>query len=510
MKTTTIAPALFLRCLLKRSLHLMFIMLSAGMAGTVSASSLEVVTGPIPVTSDSYPWLESSRTQTAVNLDQFGYVEEEYILSGTANIYERATDGLDILIHDAPYTTRILVRRPRDPDNFNGSVAIEPMNEARGYDWSFIWALSHQHFIDSGMAWVGITHMPQNIDALLAFDPVRYADLSFANPNPAQTCGRNNSVSASEEGLHWDIFSQVGELLKNGGDSSPFSGFDVRYLYLSSHHGQAATYAAEFHRESALADGSPIYDGYLLPSFDLPQRLSRCGSVPAADDPRLIIENIGVPVIRFVPEGELMRGHDYRRADSDTASDPYRHYEIPGIPRMDRLYFQYLPAVEDQQRAGKPVSLSKWPYNFFCSPDIDELLDMPAKRYLINGGWANLDRWVRDGTPPPRAGYIALESPGTQQASVITDEYGNAMGGIRHSWVEVPMASYQGSMPAPCGNLGRKQVFSWAQMQALYGTPENYASMIEASIGRMVEERWITEADAARIRTELLTPATGF
>jgi hypothetical protein len=90
------------------------------------------------------------------------------------------------------------------------------------------------------------------------------------------------------------------------------------------------------------------------------------------------------------------------RDDSDAADDRFRLYEVPGAPRMDRIYFQHIPVVEDQIKAGQPVTVGKWPYNYTCTPDID-LLDFQAKRYVINGALANLDSWVRTGTPPPRA-----------------------------------------------------------------------------------------------------------
>jgi hypothetical protein len=52
-----------------------------------------------------------------------GYVEEEYLVSGKANVYDWALDGsVSVKIPAAPYTTRILVRRPADPASADGSV----------------------------------------------------------------------------------------------------------------------------------------------------------------------------------------------------------------------------------------------------------------------------------------------------------------------------------------------------------------------------------------------------
>jgi len=59
-------------------------------------------------------------------------VEEEFILSGNANVYDWATDGsLSVKMEKAPYTTRILVRRPARASRFSGNVVVEPFMSAR-------------------------------------------------------------------------------------------------------------------------------------------------------------------------------------------------------------------------------------------------------------------------------------------------------------------------------------------------------------------------------------------
>lgn len=77
---------------------------------------LPAVIGPIAVTDTSFPQMSAARMQTVVDLAASGYVEEEFFVSGTANVYGWPEAGtLAILTTGAPYTTRILVRRPADP-----------------------------------------------------------------------------------------------------------------------------------------------------------------------------------------------------------------------------------------------------------------------------------------------------------------------------------------------------------------------------------------------------------
>src|SRR6185436_14049350 len=107
------------------------------------------VAGPLPVTADSYPFMAANRIQTSIDVAKLGYVEEEFLVSGTANVYNWAVDGsVNVKTPNAPYTTRILVRRPADPARFSGNVIVELPNMARRFDWSMTWGLSHDYFLE--------------------------------------------------------------------------------------------------------------------------------------------------------------------------------------------------------------------------------------------------------------------------------------------------------------------------------------------------------------------------
>ncbi len=42
-------------------------------------------TGPIPVTADSYPFLDAGHSLVPYDLAKYGYVEQEFIVSGTGD-----------------------------------------------------------------------------------------------------------------------------------------------------------------------------------------------------------------------------------------------------------------------------------------------------------------------------------------------------------------------------------------------------------------------------------------
>src|SRR5437016_2838367 len=135
----------------------------------VNATPLPKVTGPIPVTADSYPFMAANRTTPAMDLSKSGYVEEEFTVTGTANVYDWAGDGtMNVKTPNAPYGTRILVRRPKDAARFSGSVMVELRFPARPFDWSRMWGFSHHYVTEQGDAWVRIS-LPAVADGLQQF-----------------------------------------------------------------------------------------------------------------------------------------------------------------------------------------------------------------------------------------------------------------------------------------------------------------------------------------------------
>ena len=104
------------------------------------------------------------------DLAALGYVEEEYFLSGQARAYEiegeRGSDGRwpASPAGSAAYTTRLVVRRPRDPGRFNGTVAVEWLNVSAGTDAEPDWACTHRHLIREGFAWAGVSAQKAGID----------------------------------------------------------------------------------------------------------------------------------------------------------------------------------------------------------------------------------------------------------------------------------------------------------------------------------------------------------
>jgi len=120
--------------------------------GLASGPELEVPRViPVPPT-QARPLSSAVRAGTEyADLAAAGYVEEEFYLQGIAPAITAAGES----VFSVPYITRILVRRPKDPVRFNGTVVIEPFTwiGERGAGW----ILTKDYLLRNGYAEVGYT-----------------------------------------------------------------------------------------------------------------------------------------------------------------------------------------------------------------------------------------------------------------------------------------------------------------------------------------------------------------
>ncbi|HYR86843.1 MAG TPA: alpha/beta hydrolase domain-containing protein [Terriglobia bacterium] len=464
------------------------------------------VTGPIPVTADSFPFAAANRSTPVVDLAKIGYVEEEFIVTGTANVYDWAADGtVTVKTPSAPYGNRILVRRPADPARFSGTVIFEPLFAARRFDWPMMWGYSHDYIVESGAAWVGVT-LPVSVDGLKKFNATRYAQLSFANPTSAPCAGaQNNAPSPTEEGLRLDMFSQVAALLKSG----TLPGLRAQYVFAAAQGGDLPIYINAIHSRATLASGKPAFDGYLMRPGVTPARINQCAAAPGANDPRRMIKGINVPVVIAAAQGEALTTLPWRRTDSDAPNDIFRLYELAGVGHIDWWAYYGFPKMEDQVTAvGSAQGPAAWPFAARCEPEIP-LMPLPVLTQVYNATFSNLDQFVRKGTPLPKAARLELKGEGTPQQSFALDQFGHGVGGIRTVYMDVPAANYFVTSPGPgtCREMGHIDPFSWSRLESLYGNYKNYSTKVEQTVDRLVKERWLTEADARRAKAELLATA---
>jgi hypothetical protein len=440
--------------------------------GEVATPPVPEVEGPVEVTDDSYPFLAAGHADfpTIPDLPR-GFVEEEHFVTGSARIY-KYDENQEAVVRDADpldYSTRLLVRRPADPRDFNGTVVVEIMNPSVGFDIDTKWLSSARYFGDSGTAYVGIT-VPNSG----ATQPISH--LQGWNP------GRYSSLGIPERGATYDIVSQVGALLRDEGDGNPLSDLGVERLFLTgaSQSGTIIrTYLGEgFHERWDAADGGPLYDGYVITISSGPFvggywaiNADTLSTVVDPLDPRRTIGAHGVPVIEVLSEGESATHLTALRDDSDAPDDRYRLYQVAG--------------ARHNTRAVEPV----------CgAPGETVTADYPSQ-YVMTSTFANLDRWVVSGEPMPRAPRLELaDGPDDFNRPLVRDEDGNAVGGLRMPAISVPTATYS--------SAAEKTVFGAERLEELYPTHGSYVRQVNAAVREAEHEGWLVPADAREIRAQ--------
>ena len=487
------------------------------LAGPANARTpIPAVTGPLAVTAESYPFGAADHQLVPQNLARAGYVEEEFLVSGRANVYEWPQPGPAVVrTANAPYTTRVLVRRPAKRTRLSGNVVVEMLNPSNLFDLNIGWALSHEQFMRNGDVWVGITAKPIAVQALKTFDPKRYELLSFANPLPLddpRNCTDIQTVvdppalrsRSTEDGLIWDINSQVGAWLKSAARSNPLAHGKgrhrtslVRHAYgfgYSQTGGYLVNYVNAIHPRVVATDGEPIYDGYLVAvaggAFVGAVPINQCSPAPPVDDPRRQFKDVGVPVIRVMSQSDYLIGIASRRADSDAPRDRFRHYEMAGAGHATPDELFYSAKSEDIVKAGRqvpPMSCNEGPRSRFPSS------------IHFDAALQNLDLWVRRNLRPPRAEPIRVEN-----GAPVLDEFGNVLGGLRSPYVDVPTSTWFGSATGAsfCFIAGYERPFDAARLAELYPRHATYVREVIRNVGGLVAKRFLTRRDGLKLILE--------
>lgn len=458
----------------------------------------------IPTSATSYPFNASAHDLTPIDLTQDGYLEQEYVVSGRANVYSWPDLNTLTVDRSGPYTTRILIRRPADPARFSGNVRVEPLNPTSGHDLDAEWEIAHDGFMRAGDAYVGITVKPVTITALKRFDPTRYAHLSMPNPaGPDQRCAPHTKSTdrGSEDGLAWDIISQVGRLIRSDVPANPLRDLHVVTSDLTGWSQSGSydiTYLNAIARHVTLPGGHPIFDAYLPGAGSYAGTpISQCAPWIDPGDPRVQFNPPpGVPVVIVSTPTDFYGAASYNRradrpADSDGPDRRIRLYEIGGGCHLPADHGRYFPAPTSAPAGGSSSN----------DPAVTAMSSFPL-HVVLDAAFANLDAWVRHGVAPPHASRLTAENANVWPVRATRDQYGNPIGGVRTPAVDVPTATYvERGLGGPHGPESAYAGFdiplSPADLQALYPTHQNYVDKVSADVRQLINQHWLTDYDGA-------------
>jgi hypothetical protein len=556
------------------------------------------VKGPLPVTGDSVPlgtaWLPGPGR--GVDLAAHGYREEEYLVSGQADDWTWDDRLRPAPAGPRPFTTRILLRRPADPAAFSGAVYLEP-NHA-DYDRSLTWSATAPWLVRSGHAHVGVTQEPATLPDLARWDPGRYGGLSV--PRPGQRWDIVGLVAAlvkdgagvlagypvsrvimsgwSQTGTFCRTFLGEGFHARSRARGGPAvdgyvicisSGGAVRPGYgvlrppavlplsdprrvIGAHgvpvvellsEGESETHQAVLRPDSdgtrpGGVDAGGAGSGGVGPGGAGPGGVDAGGVGPGGVDaggagsggagPGGV--DAGGAGSGGVDSGGIVDGGTSLGAGPGDGGpgrpgDAYRLYQVAGTGHITG---RHELATNRLQMAGRG-----WPVN---PAEVNERLSDGRLDLVARAVFAAVDRWVADGTVPPRmASRFAYADPAGPAARglmpeslpLARDADGNVLGGIRTPWTEVPLGGhFPHSTPVPgrcepaphapyadpamLASLWAHLVpFPAAELARRYGDRDGYLARLEAAAQAAVKDGWLLAGDLPELLAGAREAAAG-
>lgn len=482
--------------------------LAAAVAALLLAAPLAAEVPPLPTVtqvpaSGELPLSSAMRAGTEYSdLATAGYVEQEFYLSGVAPAITAAGEHL----FDAPYVTRILVRRPSDPARFNGTVIIEPFSwfGERGAGW----ILTREYLLRKGYAYVGYTlninglpddpKFPEspgdaasddpnalyrgivNFDFMRRFDYARYAPLSsYHDPARFLRGGAPDPFVPQSQG----IGAQLARLLKSDELAQPMGGLRVERVYVNSWAVTAQVWMDYLdqgrHQMWRMPDGRPLIDAYMTGKMAFGEVGGDVVRVP-----RQMPD--GVPFVTVYSQSEAM--HDAIEgialpADSDRPM--VRYYEVAGMPhlRLADLGTQHRELLAHDVGKGDGRQ---------CTTLYDEPSEVIVAALL-----EVMDAWVRSGKPMPKAARMVRKGRGMARDPVS----GNLIGGVRPPWIMAPSATYLTEQETGCGLVyDTKVARSPAQLRRRYGSYGRYVERYDAAKRAAIRQGYLLAEDAARVQ----------
>lgn len=303
-----------------------------------------VVEGPVIAGTHGRPWFSS-----LADLRPYGYVEQEFFLSGTSA--------------DLPYKTRIVVRRPVDPARFSGTVYVEWVNVTGGRDLETLWPAGHSTLLEEGHAYVVVSAQLVGHTELRAWDPVRYGTLVHPGDTPHS----------------FNIFAQAIQAIRNPSGIAPLGDLEARYVIAtgdSQSAGRLTTYITGNYPISGLIDG-------FMPG--------RGGGNAATGE---VAAALQVPMLWLLEESQAERPADtdwqkfWYQAGAAHAPQDWAHY----VWRSDMRDLAANAPAPDGVNAG-------------CSVNRGE-------GFGVRGGIHWINRWVRGAGAPPTGPRLVRNETG--------------------------------------------------------------------------------------------------
>ena len=433
------------------------------------------VTGPVPTTPTSHPWAATDKPLAA-----YGYVEQEFTYTGDAFSYDTTTGPFDQTgtkittggpAGDGkyPYKTRMIVRRPANPADFNGTVVVEWQNVTAQFDLEANWFGDPEYLLKNGYAYVAISAQRVGVNFLRGWNSSRYGDLDVGFRDGSGT------ETFTDDRLSYDIYGAgIKALLDGGAGADPLGALAKPDTVLASGESQSGNRLSTYYNK--VQPLHEIIDGFLI----------TVSTGPVRDD-------TATPVLRVISETE----NRIPRTEPDTGN--YRQWEVAGGSHLPRMAFEnFQKPIERDLGLTLSAGCQKYPLSRVQWP------------FVVNSAYAHLVTWANGGTAPPiapRGTYQASPpDPGNQ---LVRDDLGIAQGGIRlpemtsparlNTGINAADPAGGGIFSAFCGLLGSSEDLPDSVLLSRYADWADYVAKSSAEAQQVANQGFILQQDVPRM-----------
>jgi hypothetical protein len=443
-----------------------------------------------------------------------GYVTEELFVSGTATSFEPVDTPDDgewtvALGDQAPYATRVIVRRP-PAEQFSGTVIVEWFNVS-AIEASPDWAYLSEQIGRDGHAYVGVSAQAQGVEGGDTLLDVEVDEQTAASAGASTDASGLKNVDPARYGslLHpgdayaFDIYSQVGLAVSEQPDL--LGGLESTQV-IAVGESQSAGFLTTL--ANAVHPLDPVFDGFLIHSrganpapVDGLYRRNADGGDDGADFIEGAVRvrtDLDVPTMIVQTETDLtLLGYAGARQDD---TDSVRTWEIAGTAHSDAHMMRAIIGGPRDPNSGSLLG---------CT----EPINIGPHHEVVQAALHHLVGWVAGGDPPPEAERIELEDGDV--VAIARDDLQIALGGVRTPLVDVPVATTTGDPPGGqtlddlvegdrdiCVLFGTTIPFDQPTLVDLYGTFDAYLAQFTASADEAVAAGFLVQADADQLIAE--------
>jgi hypothetical protein len=401
------------------------------------------------------------------------FVEEEFFYSGTAHTLAPAGGAT------APYKTRFLIRRPKDPADFNGTVFFEWNNVTIPHDHDATWQNYWKTTFSRGYVYISVAAQLLSVEAsplaLKQWDPVRYG--SLAHPG---------------DDYSFDIYQQAAEAALDPRVLGPLRPLVERRIAqgASQSGGRLKTYINEWQ------EAAGVFDGFQ----------------PQVSSPSGVRDDL-VPILWLNSSSEVSG------TDAKPDEGLFRLWELAGPAHTTQYSNNYRYALLAYSHSNGAANTfddeehGAWGWQF--PPGTCASNNLYYAGPIWGAALVTIDEWVKTGVAPasqPRVERV--------DGARVYDEHGNLRGGVRSAILDVPIATYYaGGVPTgagPCGAVGGSvpltgltQIFDPLKMAELYPTTESYLTPFNAAVDAMLDAGTVLPEGAADLKTRAASSGIG-